>query len=141
MADDAPPENQDSYEYKTRDVQVDIGVDKRAHLKITEVSFKHPNRILLSDGEEKYDGDLTPIYLPAPSYPSKLIKNKAGGKVTVAVKVGTDGYVNYIRIVSSSRDEFSYAVIDALKDWKFQPMTRKGEPTEFEIETSFQFRL
>ncbi len=66
---------------------------------------------------------------PQPPYPPALQRLNIEGAVTVRVLVGTDGRPLRIEAVRVDQDAFFAATRDwGLKNWRFKPATRDGEP-------------
>ena len=66
---------------------------------------------------------------PQPPYPPAMQRMSIEGAVTVRVLVGVDGRPVRIEAVKVDQDAFFAATRDwALKNWRFKPATRDGEP-------------
>ena len=66
---------------------------------------------------------------PQPPYPAAMQRMNIEGAVTVRVLVGVDGRPVRIEAVKVDQDAFFAATRDwAMKNWRFKPATRDGEP-------------
>ncbi len=66
---------------------------------------------------------------PQPPYPTAMQRMNIEGAVTVRVLVGVDGRPLRIEAVKVDQDAFFAATRDwAMKNWRFKPATRDGEP-------------
>lgn len=83
-----------------------------------------------------------PVILPAtvdpsamarfqPDYPSELVRAELEGTATVRVLIGADGKVKAVEMVSATHPGFFDATRrQALRYWKFRPVTKDGVATE-----------
>lgn len=66
-----------------------------------------------------------------PTYPSVELRTGNEGRVSVRVRIGTDGRVKSVQKVSATSDAFFAATErQALAHWRFRPATRGGKPEE-----------
>lgn len=66
---------------------------------------------------------------PQPPYPTAMQRMNIEGAVTVRVLVGVDGRPVRIEAVKVDQEAFFAATRDwAMKNWRFKPATRDGEP-------------
>ena len=77
-----------------------------------------------------------------PDYPTNLQRLQLEGSVTVRVKIGPDGRVTAVQLVSATHDDF-FKVTErqALRRWRFRPATRDGQPVESWREMTVHFRI
>lgn len=78
------------------------------------------------------------VYQPAPTLTAKLRK-QAPATVYVLFIVGTNGRVEAPKVQRSSNPEFNEAALRAVKQWKFDPGKRKGEPVRFRMRVPITF--
>jgi len=77
-----------------------------------------------------------------PEYPYDARREGIQGRVVVAVLVDEYGFVIKAKIISSSPPKvFDGSVLAALREWKFSPARKKGEPIEQWAEIPFNFVL
>lgn len=77
-----------------------------------------------------------------PGYPTNLQRLELEGRVTVRVKIGADGRVRAVQLVSATHEDF-FKVTErqALRRWRFKPATRDGVAIESWREMTVHFRL
>lgn len=80
-----------------------------------------------------------PIFQRPPSYPAELRKLKRQGTVYVLFTVDRQGRVADARVDKSTDPAFERPAIEAVKQWKFEPGTRKGEPVQFRMRVPITF--
>jgi TonB family protein len=81
-----------------------------------------------------------PISTVDPKYPKEARKQKRQGAVVLHVKIGEDGKVQDLSVVSGDPD-FAAAATQAVKKWSFQPYLVDGKPTEAEQRVTVNFTL
>ncbi|ABA77186.1 outer membrane transport energization protein TonB [Pseudomonas fluorescens Pf0-1] len=85
---------------------------------------------------------LIPDNNPGPVYPRELAKAGVMGEVRVRFTANADGSVSDIAILESEHPDFSAAVTDALRQWRFRSWTvEAGKPAEMEVIAPMFFRL
>lgn len=66
-----------------------------------------------------------------PEYPASELRGQREGKVTVRVRIGTDGRVTAVEQVRATSPAFFDATRrHAISRWRFKPATRGGKPEE-----------
>jgi TonB family protein len=81
-----------------------------------------------------------PISTVDPKYPKEAKKQKRQGQVVLRVRIGVDGTVKDLSVVSGEAD-FAAAATQAVKKWRFQPYFVDGKPTEAEQSVTISFVL
>jgi TonB family protein len=76
-----------------------------------------------------------------PSYPEEARKTKLNGSVVVAVAVNEKGSIDDVKVVRSSDRRFEQNAIDAVRQWKFLPATRDGQPVAVQMNSEMTFKL
>lgn len=79
------------------------------------------------------------IFQRAPTYPPDLRRAGRKGTVTVIFLVDTSGKVMNPRVQKSTDSVFDRHALDAVKQWKFEPGTRKGEKVQFKMRIPISF--
>jgi len=74
-----------------------------------------------------------------PRYPAELAKQKVSGRATLDFFVDENGKVRMPTRVRSDNDEFAEASANALMEWQFAPLTRRGEPVIVQMRQEFVF--
>lgn len=81
-----------------------------------------------------------PVSAPPPDYPRASIRRGERGEVVVLVKVGANGRVTDVELVSSSQHRrLDRAAMSAARRWRFEPALRDGQPVPGEIRVPFAF--
>lgn len=81
------------------------------------------------------------IYIPNPEYSEPARRAKFHGTVMVGLVLGPDGLprdIWIIRGVGTGLDEKS---IEAVRQWKFEPATKDGQPVAVFLNAETMFRL
>jgi len=79
---------------------------------------------------------------PTPPYPESARQSGAEGFVDIAFTVLRDGRVGWTRIVRAQPPGFfEPATLDGVRDWRFEPATRAGEPAECRLQTRVRYTL
>jgi len=68
-------------------------------------------------------------------------KSEKTGSTTLRIVVGEDGTVRTARVLQSFTRALDAKAIDAVRQWKFEPATRKGVPVAVELEVEVDFHL
>lgn len=78
----------------------------------------------------------------APPYPESARLAGAEGFVDVAFTVLRDGRVGWVRILRAEPSGFfEAAALGGVRDWRFEPAVRDGQPVECRIQTRVRFTL
>lgn len=81
-----------------------------------------------------------PVATPSPDYPRASIRRGERGDVVVLVKVGANGRVTDVEVVSSSQHRrLDRAALAAARRWRFEPAMRGGQPVAGELRIPFSF--
>jgi len=75
-----------------------------------------------------------------PVYPELGVQARLSAVVILEAHVGTDGHVQSVRILRGA-PVFDDAAIDAVKQWRYQPLLLNGVPTEFILTVTVSFNL
>jgi TonB family protein len=79
---------------------------------------------------------------PTPPYPESARQAGAEGFVDVAFTVLRGGRVGWIRVLQAQpQGFFEPATLDGIRDWRFEPARREGEPVECRIQTRIRYTL
>jgi len=75
----------------------------------------------------------------APIYPiSKLLKG-APGEATIRFTIAADGTTKDIEVLSATYEYFGTHAAIAVKDWRFEPAMKDGQPVEMKVHQTFTF--
>jgi len=75
-----------------------------------------------------------------PVYPELAIQARISAVVILEAHVGTDGRVQSVRILRGA-PIFDDSAIEAVKQWRYQPLLLNGVPTEFILTVTVAFNL
>jgi TonB family protein len=81
------------------------------------------------------------LYSPDPEYSEEARKAKWQGTVVLWVIVGPDGKPRDIRIQRSLGMGLDEKAIEAVRQWKFDPAKKDGQPVAVQINVEVNFRL
>lgn len=74
----------------------------------------------------------------APSYPAEARANRIGGAVVLAARIGADGTVQDLQVISGPI-VLAGSAIDAVKHWIYRPYLLNGRPTEVNTTVTLLF--
>jgi len=89
-------------------------------------------------GMGEFDQKPRILMRPAPSFPSKL-KKRAPATVRVKFIVDTNGRVQNPRVDTTTDPAFNRAALEAVRQWKFEPATHKGQPVAYPMRVPITF--
>ena len=78
------------------------------------------------------------IYQPGPTL-NKEVRKKAPGTVYIIFIVDKNGRVQNPQVQKSSDPVFEKPALSAIKQWKFEPGKRNGQPVRFRMRVPFTF--
>lgn len=78
---------------------------------------------------------------PDPEYSEQGRKSKHQGKVILHLIVGPDGRPHDIQIVSSLGMGLDEKAVEAVRNWRFEPSIRNGQPVAVQIDIIVEFKL
>ena len=82
-----------------------------------------------------------PIKQVAPRYPPELKRNRVEGEVEAVFVVLEDGSIDDLRIKSMSNPAFAKSLVEAVKQWKFEPGIKDGRPVKTRMHFPMSFSL
>jgi TonB family protein len=82
-----------------------------------------------------------PIYDPDPEYSEQARQAKYQGAVLLWVVVGPDGRPRDIRVQRSLGMGLDEKAIEAVKQWRFEPARKDGQPVAVQVNIEVNFRL
>lgn len=78
----------------------------------------------------------------APPYPEEARAAGLQGKVTLRLRIGVDGRVESLKILTSSgTPSLDESARTAVKQWRFEPARRLGRPVAMDVKTSVSFQI
>jgi len=82
------------------------------------------------------------IHREAPAYPQAVRTIGIEGMAEVSLTVLRDGSVGWVRIFRAEpRGYFEQAAAEGVRNWRFEPASRNGEPIECRMRTRVRFAL
>jgi TonB family protein len=81
------------------------------------------------------------LYAPDPEYSEEARKAKYQGTVILWVRVGANGRVQEIHVQRSLGMGLDEKAIESVKQWKFEPGRKNGQPVPVQINVEVNFRL
>ncbi len=82
-----------------------------------------------------------PLYDPDPEYSEEARKAKYQGTVVLWVIVGPDGKVRDVRIARSLGMGLDEKAMEAVRQWRFEPAKKDGQPVPVQVSIEVNFRL
>lgn len=76
-----------------------------------------------------------------PIYPEEARKAGIEGVVLLKVRVSEEGLVERILVLKSESSLLNQAAIDAVKQWKYEPLYLKGKPVPAVFDVTVRFKL
>ncbi|MBA7702723.1 hypothetical protein ES703_111493 [subsurface metagenome] len=95
-------------------------------------------------GAVKAKGDIKPpklIKKVDPIYPAEARKEGISGVVLLSVRSDEQGNIVGVKIVKSPHELLSKASVEAVKQWKYEPMLIKGKPMPIIFTVTMTFKL
>jgi TonB family protein len=79
------------------------------------------------------------VFQSPPSYPQELRKHNVEGSVQVVFLVDTAGKVVSPKVEKSTNPAFERPALEAVRQWKFEAGTRRGEKVSFKMRVPITF--
>lgn len=76
-----------------------------------------------------------------PQYPQIAQAAHVEGNVVVEATVGRDGRVDAVRVVNGNPLLKAQAAVEAVKQWRHQPLLLNGEPVPFILTVAVSFTM
>ncbi len=89
----------------------------------------------------KVDDNPVPIKTPPPKYPDSLKRDGISGVVAVILVIDEKGSIQEASISKSSHHDFEKPALDAVKNWKFKPATKDGNPVKVRVTVPLRFNV
>jgi protein TonB len=80
-----------------------------------------------------------PIFQTPPHYPPELRRSRRQGTVHVVFLVDPQGRVTSPKVEKSTDPAFERVALEAVRQWRFEPGTRKGEKVQFKMRVPITF--
>lgn len=75
-----------------------------------------------------------------PTYPKQARTKKLQGTVVLQAVINKQGKVDSLQLVSGD-PQLAQAAAEAVKQWRYKPYSRNGEPADFQTKVSVDFKL
>lgn len=108
----------------------------------------------IDDKDDKKDDAKEKVYVPGgdvkppkllhyvePAFSPNSKEAFVEGVVRISTVVTTDGGVKDFHVVSGLNAEEDHTAVEALKQWKFQPGTKAGQPVNVRVTVEINFHL
>ncbi len=83
-----------------------------------------------------------PLHVRAPDYPRRARMRGLQGSVAAEFTIDRRGEVRDVKVTESApAGVFDRAVVEALREWRFEPLTRDGERVARRVSKVFEFNL
>ena len=109
-----------------------------------DVVFTSPHPYTIINGIDRlHVGGVTPpraIYAPDPEYTTAARNAKTLGTVYLGLVVNAAGVPEHIRVLKSLDSGLDQKAVEAVKQWKFAPAMKHGEPVAVMIAVEVNFR-
>jgi TonB family protein len=103
-----------------------------------------PPQNALPPGVFRVGGDVLPpklTYGPDPRYDEVSRKHHTAGTVILRCVVGPDGLTRDIELIQALTPELDEEAVETLKQWKFSPATKQGQPVAVMLNFQFNFNI
>ena len=81
------------------------------------------------------------VYAPDAEYTERARKAKINGYVIVSLVVTSDGKPDKVRVEKSLAPDLDKKAMQAVRNWKFEPATKDGNPVAVNLRVEVDFRL
>lgn len=81
------------------------------------------------------------IYAPDPEFSEEARKAKYQGTVGLWVVIGPDGRVRDMKVVRSLGMGLDQKAVEAVRNWRFDPARKNGQPVPVQVNIEVNFRL
>jgi TonB family protein len=89
---------------------------------------------------EQVDQPATVLEQTPPDYPSVARRARLDGKILVALIVNVKGRPEQVQLVEGTNPIFTEAALSAVRDWRFKPALKNGQPVPFQMTLPIEFR-
>ena len=74
-----------------------------------------------------------------PSYPETARRNRISGSVALRARIGADGRIHALKIISTPDADLAIAALAAVREWTYKPYLLNGEPVAVETQITVNF--
>jgi periplasmic protein TonB len=97
--------------------------------------------ISLYSQEISHTTDLRVIHKVEPEYTKEALDAKIEGTAILSSMIGTDGVASDIKLVRGLGKGLDEKAVECLRQWRFAPATKFGEPVSTKATIEINFRL
>ena len=76
-----------------------------------------------------------------PHYPETSRRNHVSGSVVMKARIGSDGHVHSLKVISTPDADLAIASLAAVRQWTYKPYLLNGEPTEVDTTITVNFNF
>lgn len=109
--------------------------------KLRDVDTEEFDRGAVKAGEKEAVKPPKIIEKVNPVYPEEARKAGIQGVVVLRVRVDEEGNVERVMVMKSESEMFNKPAMDAVKQWKYEPLLIDGKPTPVVFNVTVTFRL
>lgn len=81
-------------------------------------------------------------HAPKPEYPARAMAEGLGlGEVRVLLEIDEFGQVDDALVIAHTHEVFANTLLNAVKDWRFEPARRNGLPLRTILQVEYAFRV
>jgi protein TonB len=96
-----------------------------------------PSKVVRIGGQIKEPKKIRDV---RPVYPDLAVQSRVSALIILEAEVDTRGYVKAVKVLRG-HPLFDDAAIEAVKQWRYQPLLLNGEPTGFVLTVTINFNL
>jgi TonB family protein len=74
-----------------------------------------------------------------PHYPETSKMNRTSGPVILRARIGTDGHIHSLKVISTPDADLAIASLAAVRQWTYKPYFLNGEPVEVDTQLTVNF--
>lgn len=89
----------------------------------------------------KVDENPVPIKTPPPKYPDSMKREGSSGVVAVVIVIDEKGNIDTCSVSKSSHPDFDKPALDAVRNWKFKPAKKDGNPVKVRVTIPLRFNI
>jgi TonB family protein len=74
-----------------------------------------------------------------PFYPETSRRNHISGSVILRARIGSDGHIHSLRVISTPAADLAIASLAAVRQWTYKPYLLNGEPVDVDTQITVHF--
>ena len=76
-----------------------------------------------------------------PFYPKTAIRDHVSGSVILRARIGSDGHIHSLRVISTPAADLAIASLAAVRQWTYKPYLLNGEPVDVDTQITVNFAM